>query len=450
MRQSSCTCTRRDLLAGSGAWAALSAMLRSGEAQIISRNAVAQNTAGVCIFVNLNGAPSHVDTFDLKEGPWTPRDAAIQQYPGGIVLSRTLFPKLSNIAADLCLLRSIESYEAAHERGQFYLQTGHSSNPAFNAETPHIGAVAALEALKRGTVGNFPAFLALNGPSGQGATFLGGRYEPVAAPASPAGFSTLAHDYFGSQSQARFEQKYRLLLDADPARQAPYDGLVADHAAYYATAKAMMYDPAISSVFQMSADDRGRYGDTPFGRACIVARNAINAQNGIRFINITHDGWDTHQSMFVRGYGDATSRDMYTLSNELDRGIGTLVEDLKASGQFGKTLIVMMGEFGRTPGDLNGRGGRDHHKKALCAVMLGGGVSGGRVIGQTDKIGKEIVTPGWSQDRHIYMEDITATIYSALGIDWTQSITDTPSGRKFEYVPGAFNGRFTAITEVFE
>jgi hypothetical protein len=157
-----------------GAWAALSAMLRSGDAQIISRNAVVQNTAGVCVFVNLNGAPSHVDTFDLKEGPWTPRDAAIQQYPGGIVLSRTLFPKLSNIAADLCLLRSIESYEAAHERGQFYLQTGHSSNPAFNAETPHIGAVAALEALKRGTVGNFPAFLALNGPSGQGATFLGG------------------------------------------------------------------------------------------------------------------------------------------------------------------------------------------------------------------------------------------------------------------------------------
>jgi uncharacterized protein (DUF1501 family) len=153
--------------------------------------------------------------------------------------------------------------------------------------------------------------------------------------------------------------------------------------------------------------------------------------------------------MFVRGYGDATSRDMYTLSNELDRGIGTLVEDLKASGQFSKTLIVMMGEFGRTPGDLNGRGGRDHHKKALCAAMLGGGVSGGRVIGQTDKMGKEIVTPGWSQDRHIYMEDITATIYSALGIDWTQSITDTPSGRKFEYVPSAFSGRFTAITEVF-
>jgi uncharacterized protein (DUF1501 family) len=129
--------------------------------------------------------------------------------------------------------------------------------------------------------------------------------------------------------------------------------------------------------------------------------------------------------------------------------LGSLVEDLRASGDLSQTLICVISEFGRTPGPLNSRGGRDHHRDAMSAVLIGGGVRGGRAIGATDATGETIVDPGWSQQRAIVVEDIAATIYSALGIDWTKSISHTPSGRKFEYVPYALQGLYTPIDEVF-
>jgi hypothetical protein len=140
---------------------------------------------------------------------------------------------------------------------------------------------------------------------------------------------------------------------------------------------------------------------------------------------------------------------MYQLNGDIDRGIGELVADLKQSGDFARTLIVIMGEFARTPGDLNARGGRDHHKDAMSVVMLGGGVRGGRVIGATDSFGRQIVDPGWSGNRPIFMEDVAATIYSALGIDYTKSFTNAPSGRIFEYVPFGAIGRYVPVEEVF-
>ena len=140
---------------------------------------------------------------------------------------------------------------------------------------------------------------------------------------------------------------------------------------------------------------------------------------------------------------------MYSLNGELDRGLGNFIADLKASGDLAQTLIVVMGEFSRTPGPLNGRGGRDHHKYAMSVAMLGGGVRGGRVIGATDNNGDQIVAPGWKAGRPIFPEDIGCTIYSALGIDWTKRILDTPSGRRFEYVNGASEGGYFPIDEVF-
>ncbi len=435
--------SRRELLSGMGAWAALSTLARPGDAQTTQLPVTPQNSARACVFVNLVGAASHLDTFDPKDAPWNPPDANLRQYPGGMVLSQTLFPELSRFTADLCILRSVVSWEAAHERGQFYLQTAHPQNPAFIAESPHIGAVVALE---KGGQGKVPPFLALNGSAGRGATFLGGRYEPMLAPATPGGFSTLEHPYFGAASRARFEQRYAVLQRLDSAaRSAPYDPAMANHAAFYDAAKQLMYDPAVADIFRFSSDDDARYGGSGFGRSCIVARDAIRAANGVVFINISHFGWDTHQSMFDRGYAP----NMYTLCNELDRGVGKLVEDLKASGHLATTLIVLMSEFGRTPGLLNARGGRDHHKNAMSVAMLGGGVRGGRVIGATDPDGDRVVDPGWHQQRPIYVEDITCTLYSALGINWTKSIAETPSKRRFEYVGFASEGRYTAVREVF-
>lgn len=423
------------MLARMSGFAAAAALARRGEAQIVRQHVTTQSSAQAVIFVNLVGAPSHVDTFDLKPGPWILGNPIIDS-AGPITLNRALFPNLFRLAGDLCIIRSIESSEAAHDRGQFFLQTGHSSNPAFNAETPHIGAVIAHE-FEGKSAGNFPAFLSLNGPTGQGAAFFDGTVDPVQPPAAPSGFADLQHSYYEPDTeQLHFNLKYQLLQNMDEVRDNPYDPLVAAHAAYSLTAKAMMYDPKISNVFLCSNDDLARYGSSTFGISCIMARQAIQAHNGVRFINIPQSNWDTHQSMYDPGYTLAgVPNNIIYLSKELDRGIGAMIDDLKASGDLATTLIVIMGEFGRTPGPLNGREGRDHHQFAMCCVMVGGGVQGGNVIGATDSIGRYITDPGWSQDRHIYIPDIAATIYSAIGIDWTTSIRDTPSGREYDYVP---------------
>jgi hypothetical protein len=424
-------------------FAAMAALAQRGEAQVSSASPSLRRTAKTVIFVNLQGAPSHVDTFDPKDGPWLPSDANLQRNSGGIVLSKTFFPEFSALAGDLCIMRSIQSWELAHDRGQFYLLTAHQSNPAFVAETPNMGSVAAFEL---GTPGPLPAFLSLNGNASQGATFLSGLTEPTNAPANPGGLTTIQHNYFGATSQQRFEQKFAFLtqLDAE-ARQANLDKSLADHASFYDSAKKLMYDPLVSAVFQFSTDDQNRYGNTSFGNACLVARNAVRAQAGTSFITLNLGGWDTHQNMFDRKY----TGNMYQLCGTLDRGVGELVQDLKASGHLSSTLIVVMGEFGRTPGPLNVQGGRDHHKLAMSAVMIGGGVKGGRIIGASDSIGYDVIDPGWSAKRPIVMEDVACTIYSALGIDYTKGLTDTPSGRRFEYVNKAGTGLYTSVDEVF-
>jgi hypothetical protein len=434
--------TRRNVVTGLARLGLLGVATKAGHTQ--TARVQPRSSATACIFINLDGAPSHVDTFDVKEGSWLPDDFKAQQVASGVVLSQTLFPGISRIGGDLCILRSVTSWEAAHDRGQFYLQTAHPSNPAFVAETPHLGAVIGYE---KGATSLLPPFLSLNAQSVQGAKFLGGVYEPFTPPLDPGGLPTLRHDFFGNQSQSRFQDRYALLKTLNTGIADPYlDAGMAAQSAFFDTAHRMMYQDALSNVFKFNSDDDRRYGSTSFGRSCIIARNAVQVAQGARFITIDFSGWDTHSGMYDR----STTGNMYQLCNTLDRGVSELASDLRLSGDLRSTLIVAMGEFGRTPGQLNPRGGRDHHREAMSVLMLGGGVRGGRAIGATDIAGDQVITPGWSQERPIYFEDVAATIYSALGIDWTKSIANTPSGRKFEYVSRAATGSYLPVDEVFK
>jgi len=434
--------TRRHFLFGAATGGLL--RVRADAETATSRTAARpRGSARACIFINLNGGPSHLDTFDPKDGPWNPADIDLAQHPGGLILSQKLFPKLSTMTGDMLALRSCSVWEAAHERAQFYIQTVHSQNPALAAEIPHIGAVVAYE---KGSNGLLPPFLSFNQSSLQGATFLGGPNMPMMPPATRTGLTTLSHNFFGAGSQQRFEDRFRLLQDLDePLRQNPYNEVMAAYAGYYSRAKSMMYQDSVDAVFKFSVDDENRYGANSTGRSLLVARNAVQARNGVVFINVTQGGWDTHVGQFDR----SQSANNYALSNDLDRAVGSLVEDLKASGDLSQTLIVMMGEFGRTPGVLNSRAGRDHYRPVMSVAMLGGGVRGGRVIGSSDSTGAAITDPGWSGNRAIYPEDVAATIYSALGIDWTKTIDDTPSSRRFYYINGAGDDGFRPVEEVF-
>ncbi len=435
--------TRRSFLLGAASAANFSLLTAHAGAQTGSGSARPRNTARTCIFINLDGGPSHLDTFDPKDGSWNPPDAALDQLAGGIVLSRRFFPNLSRIGSDLLVLRSVKSWEAAHERAQFYLQTGHPPNPAFAAEIPHMGAVIARE--KRGN-GPVPPFVALNAWQLQGSAMLGGNFAPFRPWPNRNGIDTLEHCCFGDQSQARFERRYALLQQLEaPLVREPFSEEAAAYGEYLRGARTMMYNPALAATFRFTVDDEQRYGNSNFGRALLLARNLVRAKNGAVFLSVNQGGWDTHLNMFDRGY----TPNHYQLSNDLDRALANLVADLRASGDLASTLIVAMGEFGRTPGPLNARGGRDHHRDAMSMIMIGGGIAGGRAIGATDSTSASIVTPGWSADRPIYTEDIACTIYSALGVDWTKWIRDTPSGRLYQYVPGAADGQYQPVNEVF-
>jgi hypothetical protein len=436
--------TRRHFLFGSLAATSTKLLQAHPDSEVRSAGLATRNTAKACIFITLNGAASHLDMFDPKDGPWNPPDAALQQYPGGLVLSRRYFPNLSKITPDLLVLRSLTSWEAAHDRGVYYLQTSHSFNPAFAGEIPHVGAVISKE---RAGSGKFPPFLGLNSSPMRGSTFLGGKYTPLQPYVNQNGLNTLKHDFYYPQSQPIFEQKFALMQALDAGfRQNPYNQAMADYADFYGLAKGMMYQPDIDSIFKFSSDEHGRYGSSTFGDALCVARNAVRAKNGMVFTYVTHYGWDNHANLFDQA---ANQYNHYHQTNEIDVAIYNLVQDLRASGDLNSTLIVIMSEFGRTPGILNSRGGRDHYKDIMSAMLIGGGARGGRAIGTTDQQSAAVFDPGWNGDRPIQVEDVVATIYSALGVDWTKSIADTPSGRRFYYVEGAPQGLYQPIEEVF-
>jgi uncharacterized protein (DUF1501 family) len=210
----------------------------------------------------------------------------------------------------------------------------------------------------------------------------------------------------------------------------------------------LMYNPTVNNAFKFAAADSARYGSTGFGNACLVAKQALAAGQGTRFVQITVGGWDMHQNIYGLNGNPAQGTNIFTLGKQLDDGVSALITDLKAAGLFDQTLIVMAGEFGRTVGKLSAANGRDHYPQQF-AVFAGAGVKGGRAIGSTIADGSATDDPGWSRQRDIKPEDIEATIYSALGINWTTIRYDDPFGRGFEYVPHAKDDLYGPINELW-
>jgi uncharacterized protein (DUF1501 family) len=208
-----------------------------------------------------------------------------------------------------------------------------------------------------------------------------------------------------------------------------------------------MYDPTVQSVFTYSSADSTRYGASSFGNALIVAKQALAANQGTRFIQVTVGGWDMHVDI----YGAAQNKNgnnIFSLGKQFDAGVAALIGDLQAAGMLDSTMIVALGEFGRTP-VFTAALGRDHYLNQF-AFFAGGGVQGGRVIGTTDATGANILDNGWSQGRPVNPEDIEATIYSAMGIDWTTICYNDPFHRGFEFVPQSLGpDYYNPINELF-
>ena len=428
--------TRRHFLelVGSGITVSFLAGHPAKAAEVATAGATPKGTAQNVIFILMAGAPSHTDTFDFKmvngvtPSSFNPATIGNMYFPTG------LMPKLAAMTSDFAVARNVQAHAVVHSVCQTWVQIGRNPLAALGNIAPNIGSIVAAEKFSQRKPSDiFPTFLALNSPGGVNQGYLSGKYAPFKVIPATTGISNTTS---ATGSQTRFESRFKLLnsLDASLRTDAPNGAPMSDYNEFYIDAKQLMYNPVVNQYFGYPASESTRYGATSTGNAMLVASQVLKANLGTRFIQITsNDGWDMHTNIYTGGGS------IQVKAKIIDDGLSTLINDLKANGLFDKTLIVMYGEFGRTVGPVTAAGGRDHWPQQFC-FFAGGGIKGGATVGQTDAQGRDTIDYGWSQNRYVYPEDIEATIYSALGIDWTTVRPDDPLGRGFEYVPktGAF------------
>ena len=395
------------------------------------------NKARNVIMIMLSGAPSHTDTFDYKESTQSPAGLMKAESINGVDFPTGIMPKLATQLGDLAIVRSVRPWALQHDLGQKWVQIGRSPAGVLGDVAPNIGTIVAIEKEPERRAGQvFPTFVALNSAGATGSGFLSNEYAPFKIDAGAG-----VPDTTNPDGQPRFNQKFDLMMEIDkPLRTAnPYAQTMQDYDSFYQNGKDLVFNNAVNTAFRPTQDEVVRYGNNSFGTACATAAKLLAAGGGTRYVQITLGGWDMHQNIYTA---------LPTNARTLDNGVSAMIADLKQSGLFNETLIVMMGEFGRTTGRLNSTAGRDHFSQQFC-VFAGAGVKGGRAIGVTNGTGSETTDPGWSRQRNVRAEDIEATIYSAIGIDWGTVRYDDPLQRGFYYVPEAREDAYVPIKELW-
>jgi hypothetical protein len=425
--------TRRNFFQILGAGVAGSYLTREARADTCSsQNVSTQNTARNVIFILMAGAPSHVDTFDFKMTNGVTPTAANPATINGILWPTGILPNLGNMLGDIAIVRSAQAHALVHSLGQTWVQIGRNPAAALGDIAPNIGSIVALEkAAFRKPSDVLPTFLALNSDAAVSSGYLDASYAPFKYNPTAAGLPD-TQNAFG---QARWQEMFNTLHTEDDVLRinSPLGKPAEDMNGFYESARSLMYNPSVQSVFSYAAADSQRYGNNSFGNALLVAKQAIASNMGTRFVQVTVNGWDMHTNIYGPN-GDVTQgNNIFTLGKTFDTALSTLLADLKNAGLLDTTMVVAMGEFGRTPNVTSGAG-RDHYLNQFV-MFAGGGVKGGRVIGSTKPDGSSVADPGWSQNRAVNPEDIEATIYSAMGINWTNICYNDPFHRGFEYVP---------------
>lgn len=394
------------------------------------------------LFYEINGAISHLESWDFKENAGTPQDLEVTKHRDGLYLSERLFPNFKQQIDRFAVLRTLLSHEEVHFRGQTYVQTGRPLNLAFASEIPAIGSVVAMELEpRRGPDETFPTYMSFNlekaFPGALSTGFLDPRFSVVDINPQIAGQGS---SLSGSALEL-VEERWRLLTKLRGAQQGRVRSLgrrMASYESFYDAAHQLLSDERWTAAFRISQADRDRYGETDVATSCILARNMLAADAGTRYVHICHPGWDHHK--YIWDHSAKTSH--YKLCAEFDQSFSALIQDLHRMPSptnprktvLDETLVVAMSEFGRTPGALNNMAGRDHYNKVFPALFAGAGVEPGLILGETDPDGAQCLRTGWHRKEQPRMENVVATMYSALGIDWSKKIHDTPSKRTYAYV----------------
>jgi len=366
-----------------------------------------------CILLWMDGGPSHKDTFDLKPGT---KDAGefkpIKTNVPGVEISEH-FPKFAQLMNHSAIVRSMSTGEGAHARAKYFMHTGYREGVG-GLTYPSIGSIASMELGKK----DFPVpnFVTVGNRS-YGAGFLGARHQPIIISDPARGVENLKP----LVAEANFDKRVGLLSEMESAFFRDYQaGTANDHRTTYERAVTLMKSKE-GKAFDLSVESdatRKAYGGTKFGDGCLMARKLVEV--GVPFVEVSLGGWDTHQDNWDR---------VKSLSGQVDPALSQLVIDLKERGLLDSTLVVWMGEFGRTP-KINSRGakpGRDHYPRAWSLVMSGGGIKGGQVVGKTDAEGAAVA------ERPVSGLDFLSTVCTTLGINYTKS-NNPPNGRPIRIV----------------
>jgi hypothetical protein len=411
----------------------------------VAQQVTTQNTAKNVIFILMAGAPSHTDMFDLKVLNGTTPAAFNPTMVNGINWPMGILPKMGAQLGNIAIVRSMNAWALVHSLAQEWTQIGRNPAAALGNIAPNIGSVVAIETAAQRTPSQvFPTFLALNSATAVGNGYFPASYAPFKITPATSGVPNTTN----SLGQTRYNTLWSRLHTLDnPLRiNSPLGTTVQNYDEFYNSGNELMYNTAVQQAFSYSAADSTRYGGTSFGNACLVAKQVLAANQGTRFIQITVGGWDMHQDIY--GASNPKGTNLFTLCPSLDNGVGALLSDMEANGQLNNTLIVMAGEFGRTVGPVTAAGGRDHLIQQSI-IFAGAGVTGGKVIGATNASGSDTVDYGWSRNRYVKPEDVEATIYSAMGINWTTVRCDDPLQRGFEYVPFSEENLYGPINELW-
>ncbi len=410
---------RRDFLRGISA-ASLAAGTLSWTDLMAAQSAELRRQGMSCILLWMQGGPSQFETFSPKPGKEEGQAKAIGTAVSGIEVCE-YWPKVASVMNDLAIVRSMTSKEGNHQRATYQLHTGYAPTPT--VKHPAFGSVVSRELPNQAC--DLPGFVRVgNFRNSAGGGLLGTEFDPFLigrADAPPANASV-------TTDSSRFRRRLDLLnkLEVDYGQSGARQE-VEDHRKLYEKSAKMVLSSQMKAFDLADEKDATReaYGRTQFGNGCLLARRLI--ETGVPFVEVSAGNWDMHENVFDRAK---------TLSSEVDPAFAQLVKDLKDRRMLDKTLVIWMGEFGRTP-KINPRGGRDHYPRTFNVVLGGGGIKGGQVIGKTDAAGGDV------KDRPVSVNDLFATFCRSMQID-AKKENMSSIGRPIKIVDGG-----EAVSELF-
>jgi len=362
------------------------------------------------IMLWMGGGPATIDIWDLKPGAATGGPFKAISTSGNLQITEHM-PLMAQQMHHMAVIRSMSTREADHNRGRYYMHTGYVPNP--NIEHPSYGAVISHELHAQVPDLEIPPFVAVGGGS-VGPGFLGMTYAPFVVGADGK-INNLKVDLDSERLMQRMEMLAslekgfisRVTGERNPAKVKRATS-ASDHAKVLDKTLSLMTSKQMES-FKIDKEPetlKERYGDSSFGRGCLMARRLI--EQGVSFVEVDLGGWDTHRDNFTSLSDDKLP--------QLDKAMSALVSDLDERGRLADTAIIWMGEFGRTP-LINGDAGRDHWARSWSVVVGGAGMKGGVAVGKTSADGRDVETEPYSS------QDVMASVCKSLGISLETTFT---------------------------